>query len=704
MSAYWIGSPHPFDLHETYVWFRHRWDHAGGRASLSVTADSRYRLWLNGEPIGRGPARSWPQHHTLDVYDLSGLLRHGANTLAVQVYQPGYSHFAYVHRGALGLLAWLDVDGVRVWGTDPDWRAQRDPSFKADVARVSIYGSGVEIRDLRLSPGCERPEFDDSNWPPARIVAEVGAPPWDRPTPRRLPLLAEHVIALTPVAARRAVTPDRSGPDASGPDMSDPDASGPDVSGQHQRLRDAWLTGVPIELSSRVEINSGQSEAWCVDLGHSQVGQGVLHVAGAAGGERVLIGYAEKLRDGALVFSDPATYCRVQLTDAFTLRPGEQTLETFSLRGGRYIVFAVEGPARLGLRFSARLSRYPLAWRPETEAWLADPAGDVELQAIGRMCATTLTACLADGFIDCPWREGAQWVGDALAQAYGLWALSPDLRPLEQVIAQAAQGAYADGVLATVLPSEAHAYAVLDYNFTWVELLETHRAFSGSIEQTRAHWATLVRMLARFACDLGSDGLLRSQPGRRLFLDWSPVSRAEPSAIYNLHYLLALQTAARLAEAVGEPAAAEAWRTQATALAATTRGAFWRDGRWHDDLAGTTASQLAAALAVLTGCATETEADTVLDAVVARSLDLRDGSVPGALVLASPFRHQHILMALRARGRRADAVAVIRARWGRWARAGEATTWENWDVSFPDGSVCHAFSAHVLYDLLADAT
>ncbi len=681
MTATWIGSPHPFDLHEAYVWFRRRWDHADGRASLSITADSRYRLWLNGEPVGRGPARDWPQTPTLDVYDLTGRLRTGANTLAVLVYQPGYSHFAYVHRGALGLLAWLDVDGARVWGTDTEWRAQRDPSFLDAVPRVSIYGAGVEVRDLRLAPGCERPDFDDSTWARARIVAEVGAPPWGMPTPRRLPPLDEREVTLTPIAARRGAASDRPDP--------------------HLRLREVWQTGAPVEPSSQLEIEPGQTAVWCVDLGHSQVGQGVLQVTGAAGGERVQIGYAEKWRDDALVISDPETYCRVRLTDVFTLRPGAQTLETFSLRGGRYILFAVEGPARLELRFAARLSRYPLVLRPEVETWLAGADDDAERQAIGRMCATTLTACLSDGFIDCPWREGAQWVGDALAQAYGMWALSADLRPLEQVIAQAAQGAYADGVLATVLPSEAHAYAVLDYNFTWVELLATHREFSGSIALTRAHWGTLRRLLARYAQDLGSDGLLRSQPGRRLFLDWAPVSRAEPSAIYNLHYLLALQTAARLADEAGEFVTAADWRGQAATLAAAIRGVFWRAGLWHDDPAGTTASQLTAALAVLTGCATDVEADAVLDAVVARSLDGRDGPVPDGLVLASPFRHQHILMALRSRGRRADALAIIRARWGRWARAGEPTTWENWEVNFPDGSICHAFSAHVLYDLVA---
>lgn len=40
------------------------------------------------------------------------------NVLAVEVYQPDYSHFAYIHRGAAGLLAYLVCDGQVVLLTD----------------------------------------------------------------------------------------------------------------------------------------------------------------------------------------------------------------------------------------------------------------------------------------------------------------------------------------------------------------------------------------------------------------------------------------------------------------------------------------------------------------------------------------------------------------------------------------------------------
>ncbi len=117
-------------------------------AELLITADSRYRLWINGRLAARGPARSYPWQQSVDRLDVTPYLQAGANVLAVEVYQPGYSHFAYTHRGAAGLLASLRGGERTLLVTDLTWRVRRNPSFSPLVPRVSIYGSGVEDRDL----------------------------------------------------------------------------------------------------------------------------------------------------------------------------------------------------------------------------------------------------------------------------------------------------------------------------------------------------------------------------------------------------------------------------------------------------------------------------------------------------------------------------------------------------------------------------
>jgi hypothetical protein len=49
-TAFWIGSDHAFDLQETYLNFRRDivFESVPQSAKLIITADSRYRLWVNG--------------------------------------------------------------------------------------------------------------------------------------------------------------------------------------------------------------------------------------------------------------------------------------------------------------------------------------------------------------------------------------------------------------------------------------------------------------------------------------------------------------------------------------------------------------------------------------------------------------------------------------------------------------------------------
>lgn len=664
----WIGPAHPFDLRDAYVNFRAdiMLETAPLLALFRISADSRYRLWINGVLVGRGPERSWPLSMAVDERLVMNLLRPGKNRIAVQVYSPGHSHFAYAHRGACGLIGWLEVDGKVVLTTGPNWRARRDRSWSDRVDRVSIYGTGVEDRDLRLEE--DWVEADASAWDPARVVQGAEGPVWHRLRPRTTALPVEEKRELaTPWQVRTGASV----------------AASDDL---HGDLRKAFSLTLPGEAPAL--LPRGTSAIWIFDVGESRACLGGVELT-AAGGERLLISYAEKLRDGELLLPDPGNYCRMRPTDRFTLRPGRQVVEGFTPRGARYLVFALEGggvsPAP---RFHVRLPVTSVVERP------LPPLNPV-LQGVAEMCRRTTFACLQDGFVDGVWRESSLWLGDAVAQDWALRGISDDPRPLLFAIDMAAEGADAEGLLPSVLPGEVPAYAVTDYNFSWVELLAgcaTHPGLTEPEAVWQRHWGVLTRMLERMAMFRGPDGLLRNPPGRRLFLDWSPMSRGEPNLTLNLRYLYALQLAAGMAEKVGQAAD---WAGQAVDLARALQGHKGPDG-WRESPGGEAASQLGLALLILTGVVSGTEAERLADRIVARSLDLRDGPVESQPALASPFMHHYLFLALQRLGRRKDIHAIIAARWGRWVSEGRPTTPENWSIDFPDGSACHGFSAHPL--------
>ena len=680
-KAFWIGSDHAFDLHETYLNFRRDIDFASvpQSAKLTITADSRYRLWINGTYVCRGPARCWPDAQQVDAIDIAPYLKSSTNRIAVQVYSPGYSHFAYVHSGACELLAWLEIDGETALVTDQNWRVQRDLSWNPLVPRVSIYGSGVESRDLNLDHNWQHEDPTGESWKTPRIVSPANGPIWSGLKPRNVPMLAEEKLALTDLFQFRRghFVPDRKDP--------------------HQALREAFVQ-CPVDTppDSPVEILAGETAIWIFDLGSSQTGIAGVDLEGLQGGETLLVSYAEKLRDGELLTSDPSTYCRMRPTDVFTLRPGAQSAEGFSQRGGRYMIFALHAPetGTVTANFYFKRTVYPLLEKPLK---FTDPA----LAKIAAMCRTSVINCLQDGFVDSVWRESSQWLGDCVAEAFALAAISDDPRPLRRAIVMAAEGAYPDGILPSVLPGEVHAYTITDYNFSWIELLDMywrHPVADDRQTVVEAMLPVMHKMLERMHHDVGSDSLLISQSGRRLFLDWSGVDRREPSLTYNARYLHALHLAARLADLFDVHATlAQIYRRQARALAESMVSAFRVESGWCENLYGTPASQLGLSLAILTGLLADDEASAAADAVIARSMDMDEsGNDAAKLVLASPFMHHYVFQALAHLGRD-DAIAdIIRTRWGHWAEAGESTTWENWNIDFPDGSKCHGFSAHPL--------
>ncbi len=676
-GAFWIGTDHPFDLCECYLNFRVNLDlgKSPGQAVLHLTADSRYLLWINGQFVGRGAERSWPSAMAVDARDVTGYLKPGLNRLAVQVYSPGYSHFAHVHRAACGLIGWLQVEGQTLVVSNRNWRVKRDSSWSSTVPRVSIYGTGVEMRNLTRAE--DWLEVDATGWAAARIIQPPKGPIWAGLRPRTTPLLTEEIRALSqPFESRFGRTPP----------VTDDDP--------HLDLRGAFAACPPANIPAT--LPAGHTAIWVFDLGESRV-----CVAGATitatQGDRLTVSYAEKILGGEVLLPDPDTYCRMRPTDRTSLRDGRQAVEGFTLRGGRYLIFRLDftQSGTPDPQFHVRLPSYPLDTRALPDL------GDPVLNAVARMCQSTTLACLQDGFVDSVWRESSMWLGDVVAQSFALAAISDDARPLQLAIDLAAEGVASDGILPSVLPGDVPAYVITDYNFSWVELLDFWSRHPGRDNGAllRRHWPVLCRMLDRFADDAGADGLIRSQPGRRLFLDWSPMNRTEPNLTYNLRYLHALQLAAGLGSAQNA-SKVKVWRDRSARLRAAILSAHRGSNGWQESPGGAAASQLALAFLILTGLAQGGDALALADAITARSTDPEDGQVAGLPVLASPFMHTYVFQALKSLGRDDDITRIIALRWGRWAMAGQPTAWENWAIDFPDGSACHGFSAHPLGWLL----
>ncbi|WP_269522596.1 alpha-L-rhamnosidase C-terminal domain-containing protein [Coraliomargarita parva] len=103
---------------------------------VQISADARYRLWINDTWVADGPARSYSDVLTYDEVPVSALTRVGENVIRVEVSTLGVDTFQYI-RGAPGLwLALTAPNSTPVLTSDLNWIAGKDHSWVENTPRI----------------------------------------------------------------------------------------------------------------------------------------------------------------------------------------------------------------------------------------------------------------------------------------------------------------------------------------------------------------------------------------------------------------------------------------------------------------------------------------------------------------------------------------------------------------------------------------
>jgi len=152
------------------------------RAEICITADSRYRLFVNGTYVCGGPARGYPRSYPFDRVDIAPFLRKGRNCLAVLAHQFGVGTYQSVYEGCEGLLVGGRVAGVDV-GTKPKaWTVRKCPGHTQDMIRRSLqmgfqenFSSRLVEADWQLPGSGIRP--GRNGWGEG-VIHPLGAAPW----------------------------------------------------------------------------------------------------------------------------------------------------------------------------------------------------------------------------------------------------------------------------------------------------------------------------------------------------------------------------------------------------------------------------------------------------------------------------------------------------------------------------------------------
>ncbi|MEA4824764.1 MAG: alpha-L-rhamnosidase N-terminal domain-containing protein [Clostridiaceae bacterium] len=163
-------------------------------ARLYITTDDTYKLYINGELAGLGPAQSFPFAYNYNTLDVTDFLKSGEDVVfAVHVYYLGLFTHSYLSADNLeGMIFQLEVE----YDDGSMDRMVSDSSWKYCECGVwtgtAVYGyttQFTEDMDMRKYPrGWRNKDFNDSNWTPVYVRAAPYPSPYTM-VPQSIPTL-----------------------------------------------------------------------------------------------------------------------------------------------------------------------------------------------------------------------------------------------------------------------------------------------------------------------------------------------------------------------------------------------------------------------------------------------------------------------------------------------------------------------------------
>ncbi len=528
------------------------------------------------------------------------------------------------------------------------------------------------------------PDFDDSDW--AGLVA--GHPwngmPWPGLEARGIPLLEEREI----VPAR--VVGFGYGRCANGYLDSRDITRVRFAEGLGHRKRESSAGKLTVPASGR-----GWFRSYLIDFGRTVVGSVGFEIAGAMGSEIVDTLHGETVDpETAALHFEPDMHCRMAYGHRLICRAGRQTHVFYHTFGFRYMVLTVrDSEVKLTIRPFLRTTLYPLRQEGDFQS------SDAGLRRIWETCAWTQRVCSLDAFVDTPWREQAQWWGDARVQAKNTFFLSGDARLFRRGIRQIASQTTSDGLTYGHAPTMAHTCILPDFTLIWMMTLWDYYWQTGSLEPFLTHRSTLLGALDYFRAHTDSEtGLVGFDNRYWLFLDWTGLFKNGYSSVYNLWLLLALERMAEMSRRAGLPAESAALLDRAKRLRKAlgklvNEDGLLRDGLGFDGQLVRATSVHAQTLAILAGLQPKHDAARIEKVLLPFVREKRPPEVA-----PSCYWITYVFEVLGAAGYGAEVVRLIRKKWMPMAQHG--TTWELFDPPVGEYSFSHAWSAHPLYHLM----
>lgn len=676
-SARWITVPSVSQFDYGVYHFRRSFELSAQPNSfiIHVTGDNRYQLFVNGERVVWGPARGDLNHWRFETIDIASHLKAGKNVLAAVVWNFGqYSPEAQVTDRTAFLLQG-DTEAERIVDTNSQWRCTRNAAYQplnythAQMRGYFVAGPGDKVDGSTYPWGWEQPEFDDSSWAEAQTDGRWrGAPRDSRDAPNRW-LLVPRNIPLMEQKPERLATVRR--------------LSGVIVPTEFPQQPAAFT--IPANTKARLLL----------DQSHLTTAFPELIVSGGKGAV-IELGYAESLFAPRAQGGGKGNRNEVEgkefvgYYDNFTTDGGARRLfRPLWWRTYRYLDLKIETNEQPLTIEDLRgiYTGYPFEKKAKFEA------GSQRLDKILEVGWRTARLCAHETYMDCPYYEQLQYVGDTRIQALVSLYNSGDARLMKNAIAQIDDSRTAEGATMSRAPTRQQQY-IPTFSLWWIGMVHDYWWYQDDDQFVREMLPGVRAVLSFYERYEKPTGSLKQMPWWN-YVDWAwrqttgvpPMANDGSSSVIDLQHLLALDWAFDLETALGSKRQAAEFREKAVRLRATIREVYWDSSRglFADTPAKKEFSQQANSLAVLARVIEGDHARALVNVL------LSDSSLTQCTYY---FRH-YLHSAVNQVGE-GDRYLDLLGEWDKMLALG-LTTWA--ETPEPSRSDCHAWSSSPNYEL-----
>ncbi len=557
-DAKWIWIDGEYSAN-TWVNFRKTFmiDTVPKKAAALIAADTKYWLWINGEPavfeggLKRGPSRHGTYY---DRIDLAPWLRKGENTVAALVWYFGKNGFSHLSSQKGGFLFKSEINGT-VISSNASWRAMKNPAYvHADESdcppNFRLPEPNVYYDSARAAEGWYLPGFDADEWGYADITGIPGEGVWGNLTERTIPMWKDYGLK------------------------------------EYQNSSD--YEGFTPEKDTILELR----------LPYNAQITPYFKIA-APEGQKICIRSSRFETETETVKSVMGVY--------YT-RAGIQEYESFGWLNGERISYCIPaGITILSLKY--RETGYDTDFTGYFEC------NDSFLNRLWQKSLRTLYLTMRDNFMDCPDRERAQWWGDVnVEMQMMMYCLDRKARLLyKKGVDTMAQWEAESGHMLTVVPTGSEEFELPFQNLAGIWGFGTYYEYTGDEDVPRRVYGMSKRYVLGY--DMDADGLVTHRKGSWDWADWG--ENADIAPMENAWYYMALTACRSMASLLGELSDLPLYDHRLISIRKNYDRHFWKEGYYYACTANGKPDDRANALAVLSGLAGKEKYESLREAILA---------------------------------------------------------------------------------------